>query len=180
MAVLHSFMGSSMAGTMLEEMIAFGARQIVEVGICGGLSSALKVGDIIVVDEGLVDEGTSGHYFEDAARFSASNAVTKAIKDSLCEANTDFKVGSMWTTDAPYRETRAKLSRFKKLGAIGVNMETSAMFAIAQYRGVDIGSIQVVSDLVGRKDWKPAFHEKIVAERSEAAVKSALDVLTRI
>lgn len=176
-AVIQPHMGSAMAGTMLEEVIQFGARQVVEVGICGGLGPSLEVGDVIVVDEALVDEGTSEHYFEDPSKFSASRRTLKAVERSLTAAGVEYKVGGIWTTDAPYRETKAKLTKFQKLGALGVDMETSAMFAIATYRGVDIGSVQVVSDLVGKKDWKPAFHEKIVAARSEAVVKGALDAL---
>jgi uridine phosphorylase len=180
LAVLQPFMGSAMAGTMLEEMIAFGAKQIVEVGMCGGLASGMQVGGIIVAENAFVDEGMSRHYFVAPSKFSASDKISKAIKDSLKDAHLDFTVGGIWTTDAPYRETRTKLARFQKLGAVGVDMETSAMFAIARYRRVDIGSIQVISDLVRKRDWKPAFHEKLVAERSEAVTRSALNALVRV
>jgi len=176
-AVLHSFIGSSAASMMLEEMIASGARQIIEVGMCGGIAPSIRVGDIVVADRGLVDEGTSGHYFDDTKEFLASKRLTEALKQTLGKVGMEFKTGGVWTTDAPYRETRTKLRRFKRQGAVGVNMETSALFAVGSYRGVEVGSLQVVSDLLGEKVWKPAFHEKIVAERSIAASNLALDAL---
>ena len=179
LAVLHSFMGSSPATMMLEELIACGGRQVVEVGLCGGLGPVARAGDIIVADEAFVDEGTSGHYFGNASKFSASERVSEAIKGALADAGLPFEVGGIWTTDAPYRETRAKLREFKRLGAIGVNMETSALLAVADYRGIEVGSIQVVSDVLDKKDWKPAFHEKIVSERSIRTSNAALDALLR-
>jgi uridine phosphorylase len=179
LGVLHSFMGSSPAVMMLEELIACGARQVVEVGLCGGLGSDTRVGDVIVASEAFVDEGTSSHYFDNPKMFSASDRITEAIKGALADAGLAFKFGGIWTTDAPYRETRAKLREFEKLGAVGVNMETSALLAIAEYRGIEVGSIQVVSDLLGKRNWKPAFHERIVSERSIKAARVALDALLR-
>jgi len=179
LAVLHSFMGSSPAAMMLEELIACGARQVVEVGLCGGFGPATRVGDVIVADEAFVDEGTSSHYFDNPSKFSASEGISGAIKGALTDASLPFKVGGIWTTDAPYRETRAKLLKFKKLGAIGVNMETSALMAIADYRGIEVGSMQVVSDLLGERNWKPAFHEKAVSERSIKVSGAAIDALLR-
>lgn len=179
LAVLHSSMGSSPAAMMLEELIACGARQVVEVGLCGGFGPNTGVGDIIVASEAFVDEGTSGHYFRNPKRFSTSDRTTGAIKEALADASVALKLGGIWTTDAPYRETRAKLRGFQKLGAVGVNMETSALLAIAEYRGIEVGSIQVVSDLLGRTNWMPGFHEEIVSERSVKAAGVALDALLR-
>jgi uridine phosphorylase len=176
-AVLHSFIGSSAASMMLEEMIASGVRQIIEVGMCGGMAPSVRVGDIVVADRAFVDEGTSSHYFDSPNEFLASKRLTDALKQALREAGMGFKTGGVWTTDAPYRETRATLRKFKRQEAVGVNMETSALFAIGNYRGVEVGSLQVVSDMVGEKVWRPAFHEKIVAERSVAASNLALDAL---
>lgn len=177
LAVLHSFMGASASSMMLEEMIAFGARLVIEVGTCGALVPSLRPGDLIVADEGLSDEGTSGHYFEDRTRFSASEELSAGLKGALRRSRMSFQTGGMWTTDAPYRETRSKLRKFVKAGAVGVNMETSALLAVAEYRKVKVGSVQVVSDLVGEKNWTPSFHEKIVESRSRAAALAAVEAL---
>ena len=177
LAVLHSFMGSPTSCMMLEEMIASGAKIVVEVGTCGGLVPALRPGDLIVATEGLSDEGTSGHYFEGRTRFRGSKTVSEALKRALDASRRRFRTGGMWTTDAPYRETASKLRKFVGEGALGVNMETAALFATAEYRRVKAGSVQVVSDMVGESDWRPAFHERRVASRSRAAALSAVDAL---
>ena len=169
MAVLYSFIGSAAAGMMLEEMIASGARLVLEIGLCGGLVPSLKAGEIIVVDEAFVDEGTSSHYHKNPNKFLAARNLSRHLARALEESGTAFRIGGIWTTDAPYRETRKKLLGFTKRGAVGVNMESSALFAIAKYRHVDVASLQVVSDLLGTKRWRPSFHEKKVREQSTLA-----------
>ena len=69
-----------------------------------------------------------------------------------------FFRGVTWTIDAPYRETKAELQHYKKLGISTVEMEASAMFAVAKYRKVKIASAFVVSDILGTK-WVPKFHK---------------------
>lgn len=179
LAVLHSFIGSAAAAMMLEEMIASGAREVIEVGLCGGLVPSVHVGDIVVADEAFVDEGTSSHYFKNPRRFSASEELTGTIERTLKKEAIGYKVGGVWTTDAPYRETRTKLLRFRGEGAIGVNMESSALFAVGNYRHIDIASLQVVSDLVGERDWRPSFHEKRVAKQSVLASDVAVEALSK-
>jgi uridine phosphorylase len=176
LAVLCSFIGASAASTMLEEMIASGARLVLEVGTCGGLVPAARVGDVIVADEAFSDEGTSAHY-SDRRRFPASERLTGGLTQVLRTSGMRFKTGGVWTTDAPYRETVSKLRAFRRRGAVCVNMETSALFAVAKFRQVEVGSLQIVSDLVGEKVWRPAFHEKVVAERTLAASRLAVEVL---
>jgi uridine phosphorylase len=179
LAVLHSYVGSSAAAMMLEEMIASGARRIVEVGVCGGLAPSVRIGDIIVAEEALVDEGTSSHYYFDARRFSASNRLTGELELVLKDEGIGYKVGGVWTTDAPYRETRTKLLRFRREGAVGVNMESSALFAVGEYRHVDVASLQVVSDLVGEMNWRPSFHSKRVVKQSLIASEMAVRALAK-
>ena len=176
--MLHSFIGSAAAGMMLEEMIASGARRVVEVGLCGGLKSSSKPGDIIVAGDAFVDEGTSRHYHSTPTKFSAARNLKGRLEQVLEKGGTEFRIGGVWTTDAPYRETRKKLLRFSGRGALGVNMESSALFAIGRYRHVEVASLQVVSDILGTKSWRPSFHYEKVAERSKFAAAAAVEALT--
>jgi purine-nucleoside phosphorylase len=45
-------------------------------------------------------------------------------------------LGKTWTTDAFYRETPDKVARRRAEGCLTVEMETSAFFALAQFRQV--------------------------------------------
>ena len=42
--------------------------------------------------------------------------------------------GTVWTTDAPYRETKAAIEAARAHGALAVEMEAAALYAFAQAR----------------------------------------------
>ena len=64
------------------------------------------------------------------------------------------------TTDGVYRETRGKLRKYKSGGVVVVNMETSAIFAVAKYRKVEAASPQIISDILTEKGWLQASQRR--------------------
>ena len=160
--VFRAWVGAPAAAFMLEELIACGAKSVFEVGIAGCLQPLLKPGDILVVTEALRDEGTSNHYFQPEVRLEASPKLRNLLIQRLNIKGIKHQVGPVWTTDGAYRETKSKLSKFRSQGAVAVNMETSALFAVAKYRNIEIASAQVISDILSEEGWRPAFkHEKV-------------------
>ena len=149
----------------LEVAIARGARRILFFGICGSLQPDLKIGDLFAVEEAIREEGTSYHYLP-------ADAPARATRELLEAA--DMPRGVVWTTDAPFRETRTKAARFAAQGVLGVEMEVSAVYTLAQYRGVEALALQVVSDqLVGEK-WTGITRETF-RHRCDEAVRLLAD-----
>lgn len=160
--VFRAWVGAPAAAAMLEELIACGADSVVEVGVAGGLQPSLRPGDIVAVTEAIRDEGTSNHYFRPEVRLESSPGLRKLLIESLDAKGIHHQVGPVWTTDGVYRETKSKISRFRGQGVMAVNMETSALFAVAKYRNVEIASAQVISDVLSEEGWQPAFrHERV-------------------
>ena len=64
----------------------------------------------------------------------ASDALLAALVDAF--SNLEFLVvqGSIWTTDAPYRETEAAIAANQARGILAVEMEAAALYAFAQAR----------------------------------------------
>jgi uridine phosphorylase len=62
-ALLFNLIGAPVTCMVLEEVIATGAKEIIEVGIAGGIQPYLKPGDILVITGAKRDEGTSYHYY---------------------------------------------------------------------------------------------------------------------
>ena len=54
--------GAPAACVVLEGLIAFGVKRFVSVGFAGSLQPDLRIGDIVVCDKAIRDEGTSYHY----------------------------------------------------------------------------------------------------------------------
>lgn len=140
-------------------------------------TTALEPGDVVVLRGAISDEGTSRHYFGERLQFGTSTRLTKKLESSLKGENLDYVLGDAWTTDAPYRETVAKMHRFRKMGARIVNMESSAIFAVASYRGTDVASVQIVSDIVSEKQWNPAFHHEVVEKRRNDILAAVLQAI---
>lgn len=160
--VFRAWVGAPAAAAMLEELIACGAENVFEVGVAGGLQPSLELGNIVVVTEAVRDEGTSRHYFEAEVRLRSSPELTNLLIRRLNLKGIKHEAGPVWTTDGVYRETEKKLERFRGQGVVAVNMETSALFAVAKYRNIQIASAQAISDILSPEGWKPAFgHEKV-------------------
>lgn len=172
--IVHAMVGAPAASMNLEELVTYGARRIYELGLSGAVDTGLEPGDIVVLRGALSDEGTSKHYYRRTPRFNASASLTKNLRASLREANLEHVVGDAWTVDAPYRETVEKIGRFRRKGARLVNMESSAIFAIAKYRAINACSVQIVSDVVTEKGWNAAFHKDIVDKRRGEVLQAVL------
>jgi uridine phosphorylase len=150
--------GAPYATMVLETLIAWGAKKIIFLGWCGSISEKIKIGDILVATSAIIDEGTSVHYKEDDNRisFPSERMVTK-LKAALDRNHVNYHQGTVWSTDAIYRETREKVKYFQRQHAIGVEMEISALFTVATFRGVDMGAMAVVSDELAAFKWRPGF-----------------------
>jgi len=172
--------GAPSTAAILEELIACGAKNVIEVGVAGSLQPSLKPGDLVVVNGAFRDEGTSNHYFPQEVRLAASPRLKNLLIQYFNRKELNYQVGPVWTTDGVYRETRSKFLRFRNRGALAVNMETSALFAVAKHRQVELASIQVISDVLSEKRWTPAFHQKKVLDRLRAAVDVGIEALEKM
>jgi purine-nucleoside phosphorylase len=70
------------------------------------------------------------------------------------------KQGSIWTTDAVYRETRDKIAKYASQGIVAVDMEYAALKAVAGFRHVKFAAVMLVSDELYHQEWSPRFVQK--------------------
>ena len=165
-SLVGPFVGAPYAVMLLETLVAWGVRHFFFYGWCGAVSPEVKIGDILLPTAAFIDEGTSVHYcdWREAATVShPTPASVRQIRRLLEPESTRLHAGAVWTTDAIFRETRDKIRRFQAEGALGVDMETSALFSAAHYRGVAIGGILVVSDELSSLHWLPGFKTEAFA-----------------
>jgi len=175
--VAGPFIGAPYAAMLLESLIARGAGQIIVLGWCGAVSEALQVGDIILVDRAIVDEGTSCNYLHLDEQVPVSLPdlnLTDQLGAFLAASDIGFQKAAIWTTDAIYRETKNKVAHFRRLGARAVEMECSALFSVARYRKVSIAGLLVVSDSVASTDWDPGFKKKRFKQARQTACQAVM------
>lgn len=138
---------------VVEELIARGVDAFVIVGHAGGLQREIDLGDVVVVERALRDEGTSYHYLEPDRAVAASSTMREALV-AAAEANGEtVHVGTTWTTDAIFRQTPREVESHANDGVLTVDMEAASAFAVASYREVEAGAAFIISDYVGPEDW---------------------------
>ena len=172
--------GAPYAAMLLETLIAWGARKILFLGWCGAISGHVKIGDVILPTAAMIDEGTSAHYISNNSSSAASQMIVNHARQYLREEQIAFHHGAIWSTDAVYRETPAKVEHFQKQNALAVDMETSALFTVAKFRGVELGGVLVVSDELSAFKWRPGFKENRFQQSRRVACRMVTRLCQRI
>lgn len=134
----------------------FNAMGITKVIFCGGggvLDKNIEVGQLLVVDGAIRDEGFSYHYIEPSRYIYTDPEVTEKIVSYLEDNSVSYIRGLTWTTDAIFRETADRVEHRKKEGAKIVEMEQSGCIAVAKFRGFDYGALIYGGDDVSSEEW---------------------------
>lgn len=153
LALAHPGLGAPMGAALMEELIALGCRYFVACGGAGVLRGDIAVGHLVVPTAAIREEGTSYHYFPPSRELAPSPAAVAAIRSVLDEAGIAYQAGKTWTTDGLYRETPDKVARRRAEGCLTVEMECSALCAVARFRGVTFGQILYGGDDVSGLEW---------------------------
>ena len=161
---------------MMEEMIACGARVFLGLGWAGSLQPSAPVGTLLIPMACIREEGTSFHYLDDEATIAPSERLAETLRTVAQSEGARIASGSLWTTDAPYRELVSKIESYGQQGVLGVDMETSAMYALGQFRGVEVCNLLVVSDELWH-EWHAAFRTPELEEATECAQRVILRCL---
>ena len=150
--------GAPAAAAALEELAAMGTSAFVSVGTAGSLQRDLDIGDLVLCEAAIRDEGVSHHYLPPAKLATAAAAMNTALGAAMRQAGVPYRAGVSWTIDTPYRETVAEARRYQAEGVLCVEMEAAALFAVAKVRGLQVASAFTISDSLADLVWNPQFH----------------------
>ncbi|MBV7330834.1 nucleoside phosphorylase [Chloroflexi bacterium TSY] len=176
-ALLHQGVGASLAAFLLEGAIEFGARKFIACGGAGVLDPTIAMGHILVPTAAVRDEGTSYHYLPPAREVEPTSTALTAIEDVLKKRNVEYLLTKTWSTDGFFREAKGKAALRKSEGCLAVEMEAAAMFAVARFRGVELGQLLYSGDSVDPELWEDrdwmsnwTVREMLVALAAEACL----------
>lgn len=179
LSIAGPYIGAPYSVMLLESLIAKGAKNIVVLGWCGAVVQELTCGDLVIPDHAIADEGTSRSYkvLDPLPCCAPDQHLSDQLSAHLTAAGLTAHRCPIWTTDAIYRETPQKVAWFRERGAWAVEMECSALFAVAEYRQVNIAALLVVSDSVaaGTGGWDPGFRKKTFKAARKLACDSVLE-----
>ena len=176
--IVGPIMGAPYAVMLLEILRAWGVRKAFFLGWCGSIDRQVRIGDILVPTGAWIDEGTSVHYehFSKTA-VQPDEGLKEILHRGLQQRRIAFHSGSIWTTDAIFRETRTQLHRYQRLGALAVEMELSALLSAAAFYGFAMAAILTVSDELFTFQWQPGFKTEAFKLSRRAVCELLIDLI---
>lgn len=184
-SVTSTGIGGPSASIALEELVNVGAEKFIRVGTCGGIDIDVKGGDLVIATGAVRMEGTTKEYapieFPAVADFDIVNALTHAAK-SLGD---DYHRGIVQCKDSFYGqhnpdrmpvsyELNNKWEAWKRLGVLASEMESAALFVVASFLKVKVGSIFLT---VANQEREKAGLENPVVHDTDKAIKTAIEAL---
>ena len=150
-------LGAPAAALIVEKLIVLGVKSISLFSCCGSIDREFSIGDVVLATSGVAGEGVTPYYGGRRMVNPSENGIEE-LRNCLNGNDVSWKEGGVWSTDAPYRESRAELDILREQdGIVGVDMEFTALCSIASFRGIDFGGLFIVSDELWGQSWKPGF-----------------------
>ena len=154
------YVGCPACAGNLECFAACGATKVIFCGGGGVLDKNIKVGELLVVEGAIRDEGFSYKYIKPSRYIYTDKTITQKITGYLDAHKISYLTGITWTTDAMFRESKALVEQRKAEGAKIVEMEQAGCIAMAQYRNFDYGAIIYGGDDVSQDQWDTRSWDK--------------------
>jgi purine-nucleoside phosphorylase len=156
-AIVGEQHGAPMAVVLIEELIALGFNTFISIGSAGHPTKndhpTIEIGDIILVKDSFICEGTSSHY-DHYKKISMSNSyIYNHIKKLFIDNDISFHEGRIATTDAIYRETIEFIEKVIKKNCLALDMETSALYTVCNFYKKKIVAILYISDILNVKNF---------------------------
>jgi uridine phosphorylase len=154
-SVTSTGIGGPSAAIAVEELCNLGAHTLLRVGTCGAMQPGLRLGDVIVVQAAVRDEGTSAQYVPLAWPAVAHIDTIDALRAAAAAAGVRHHVGTVQSKDSFYgemepgrmpasAELEARWLAWIRSGVLASEMECAAVFTAAAVRGVRAGAALAV------------------------------------
>ena len=162
--------GAPFATMTAEQLFSSGAELIVSVASAGRICASVDT-EFLLIERARRDEGTSIHYQAAAEWADLMPRVLKAL-DPL-----EIARGTSWTTDAPFRETRSAVSMARSAGVSCVEMESAALYTLAESVDRPIVCLAHLTNTVGGSNLFEKGHDR-GAHRALDTIAQVVDALS--
>lgn len=187
-SVTSTGIGGPSASIAMEELVKAGADTFIRVGTCGGMQTEVKSGDLVIATGAIRMEGTSREYAPVEFPAVANIEIVNALLDAAKEKKLPCHVGVVQCKDSFYGqhspETKPvgyellnKWDAWLKLGCLASEMESAALFVVASYLKVRVGSVFLV---VANQEREKAGLENPVVHDTESAIVTAVEAIRKL
>ena len=187
-SVCSTGIGGPSAAIAMEELANIGAETFIRVGTCGGMQKEVCSGDIVIATAAIRMEGTSKEYAPVEFPAVADITVTNALIEAAKELNINWHAGVVQCKDSFYGqhqpdiipvgyELNDKWNAWLKMGCLASEMESAALFIVAAYRKVKVGSCFLC---VANQEREKEGLENPVVSDTDLAIRVGIEAIKKL
>lgn len=173
--------GAAGAAICFEELILFGAKNIIRIGTAGSYNNEQERGDAIIATGATSEDGVSGSLVPAGFPCVCDVDLVKALMHQA-EGRIAYKSGVMRTIAAFYPGVlENNLTVWAEAGAAGVEMELAALLAVASIRRANAAGIFVIDGFplnTSMREHNQA--DNVVADGMASVIDVAIDALIEV
>jgi uridine phosphorylase len=175
--VTSTGIGGPSLAIAVHELCNLGARTFIRVGSCGGLAEKVKIGDLIIPNGAVRDEGTSRAYVDAGYPAIPDFELMQALAESAKKLDYRFHIGINRSHDSFYiPDILAVEGAWKKRNVISEDLETATLFTISGLIGVKAASVLNAVVTYGQKPEAGVSEYALGNPSCEAGEKASIQV----
>ncbi len=187
-SVTSTGIGGPSASIAMEELVKCGADTFIRIGTCGGMQLDIKGGDVVVATGAIRAEGTTKEYAPIEFPAVPTLEVTNTLVNAAKKLGVTVHTGVVQCKDSFYGQHRPetlpngqellrKWDAWLKLGTVASEMESAALFIVAAYLRVRVGSCFLV---VANQERAKAGLENKQEHDTDLAIKVAVEAIKEL
>lgn len=149
-SIMGSGMGMPSISIYAHELFDYyGVKQIIRVGTCGGLLDDMQLGDLVLASAANTDSAMNRQHFSGwDLTTSADMGLLNRVREKALERGLNIRTGNVFATDWFYHPDEVFIDKVRKMGVLALDMESAALYALAQQHSKRALTILSVSDVL--------------------------------
>ncbi len=161
--IINFGMGSAMAATVMDLLMAVKPKAVLFLGKCGGLKKT-QIGDLILPIAAIRGEGTSNDYMRPEIPALPSFRLQRSVSSTIKKYEMDYWTGMVYTTNRRIWEHDEVFKQYLlETRSMAIDMETATIFSVGFINAIPHGALLLVSD-------NPMVPEGVKTEESDKKV----------
>ena len=170
-SVQASGMGMPSIGIYAQELYTqFDVENIIRIGSCGALQPELDLMDVVIAASASTDSNWAYHYgVPGIVAPTADFELLFAAKNAAEEKGIAVTVGNVLCSDVFYYDDPQIWKQWQKMGTLGIEMESAALYLIAARNRKRALTILTVSDSFVKET-------KLTSQERETSLKNMIEI----
>ena len=184
-SVVSTGMGGPSAAIGMEELVQCKADTFIRVGTCGGMQLDVESGDLIIATGAVRMEGTTKEYAPIEWPAVANFDIVLALSEASEKLGNKYHRGVVECKDSFYGqhspekspvsyELINKWNAWLKLGCLASEMESAALFVVANALNVRCGTVLLT---IANQEREKLKMENPVVHDTDLAIKTAIEAM---